>query len=480
MEKAIKTRCSKLKKIIEKGIASDNLELAMQAISAYASYLYKERETYTNEFLETSIKNIAEKFPALPAQSKKRNSKTVLFYDGFGFDTRGLALIYLKALSRLGYRIVYVTNSSARGHQPVIREILKGYPVAQLYFNSKLSCEKRSHFLLKILEQYDPMYAFFYSWSEDVAGILAFQKMQHIERFFINLTDDGFWLGASAFDYCIEFRNYGYEISRNHRYIEERKLVRLPYYPYIDRQKSFEGFPIAVTGKRVVFSGGTLYKTFSKDNLYYKTIGYILQNYPDTVFIYAGYGDDSKLKDLSQKFPSRVVHLDERKDLYQVMKHSYIFINTYPVTGGLMTQYAVAAGLIPLTLDSGNESEGLLLNQSEMDVFYQDYDALIADIDRIFSDDTYYLQKQKLLPQGLIGEDEFMEELEHIMKHHTSKFPCVSVELETGKKRYSELEKIQYFEDAVGKLEHRKLFRYFSKIFIRKFCRSLKRKLRDN
>lgn len=478
MQKDSKARCGKLEKIIEKGIVSGNMELAMQAVSAYASYLYKERETYTNAFLETSIRKIVESFPFSSEQPTQRNIKTVLFYDGFGFDTRGLALIYLKGLSRLGYRIVYVTNSSAQKVQPVIREILKGYPVIWNYLSSGLSQVKRSQYLLNICEKYAPMYAFFYSWSEDASGVLAFQKMKRAKRFFINLTDDAFWLGTAAFDYCIEFRNYGYEISRNHRSIPENKLVKLPYYPYIDKKKSFEGFPIDVTGKRVVFSGGTLYKTFSEDNLYYKIIGHILENFPDTIFIYAGYGDDSRLKELFQRFSGRVVHLSERKDLFQVMKHSYIFINTYPITGGLMTQYAVAAGLIPLTLDSGNESEGLLLNQAETGVFYDDYHMLLADIERIFSEDAYYLQKQKLLSQGLVTETEFQEELERIIKHHTSKFPLAPVELTIAQQKYSEKEKIQHFEDSIGKLKYRKLFRYFPEIFIRKSCRSLKRKLK--
>ena len=35
------------------------------------------------------------------------NIKTVLFYDGFGLDSRGLAYVYLKALVNLGYKVIF-------------------------------------------------------------------------------------------------------------------------------------------------------------------------------------------------------------------------------------------------------------------------------------------------------------------------------------------------------------------------------------
>lgn len=58
----------------------------------------------------------------------------ILFYDGFGMDMRGLAIIYLKALAELGYKIIYVTNARAKGKQPMLFSVLQPYEVDVRYF----------------------------------------------------------------------------------------------------------------------------------------------------------------------------------------------------------------------------------------------------------------------------------------------------------------------------------------------------------
>lgn len=56
------------------------------------------------------------------------------------------------------------------------------------------------------------------------------------------MTDHAFWLGRFAFDYCIEFRVYGYNISIQKRKIEKEKILMLPYYPVIRKEK-YQGLP---------------------------------------------------------------------------------------------------------------------------------------------------------------------------------------------------------------------------------------------
>ncbi|HBI60610.1 MAG TPA: hypothetical protein DDY31_05280, partial [Lachnospiraceae bacterium] len=50
--------------------------------------------------------------------------KVVAFYDEFGLDNRGLALIYLEALLSKGYHVVYITRAGKK--IPRIEKLLGG------------------------------------------------------------------------------------------------------------------------------------------------------------------------------------------------------------------------------------------------------------------------------------------------------------------------------------------------------------------
>ena len=106
----------------------------------------------------------------------------------------------------------------------------------------------------------------------------------------------------------------------------------------------------------ILFSGGSLYKTFDDKGTYYEMVEQIMQRHDKLLFVYAGNGDRSGLKILQKKFPRRVYPIDERKDLYAVMRQCTLYLNTYLMIGGLMTQYAEIAGRLPLTLVNCQEN----------------------------------------------------------------------------------------------------------------------------
>lgn len=223
-----------------------------------------------------------------------------------------------------------------------------------------------------------------------------------------------------------------------------------------------------------------MYKTFSEDNLYYRLVSDILRKYSDTVFLYAGYGDNSRLKKLSAQFPGRVFQIDERKDLYQVLKHSFIYINTYPVSGGLMTQYAAAAGILPITLYVSNECEGLLLNQEKTGIFSKSYKDLIAVVDRIFTDDDYRKERQDYVASCLISGEEFKETLQQIIRSGRSRFTFEDISADISKESYTARYKMELFETCVGTYRNRKLIRYFPGIYIKRIYHAVLRKVKRN
>lgn len=476
MEKKVAVFDRKIKKIIKVSIKNKNYEKALCAISLCGNMYYFWNQFYTDEYLEQALMQIEKDILTKTKINKNKiKQNTVLFYDGFGFDTRGLALIYLKALCELGYKVIYVTLESAKGRQPEIDKTICDYNAIKEY----LSCDsyitdiKR---LNEIFEKYCPSNAFLYAYDNDITGIVVFEHYNSIiNRFQINLTDHAFWLGTHAFDYCLEFRDYGASISANYRNIDAEKLIMFPYYPYIDYDIHFKGFPFSYEGYKIIFSGGALYKTLGEGNKYYNIVNYILKNHSDVIFLYAGEGDDTELKKLQDKYFNRVYHIDERKDLYQILKHSYIYLNTYPMLGGLMTQYAAAAGKIPITLKHNNDSDGLLINQDKLNIEYETVDELLNDMDRLLTDTEYLKERESMMIGSVITEKEFQSELNNIIKNHRTKYKIHLKDINTNEFRSGYIERFsrEMYINIIANKKNLSLVINFPLIFAEKCLRKL-------
>lgn len=412
-----------LKHFIAKSIRKENYEKALAGINACAQLLYLWNQKYIDEELEQYIEEISKKVVQINlGQDTDRN--TVLFYDGFGLDTRGLALIYLKAIAQLGYKIIYLVPQKSKGGQSDIHRILDGCNVEWIYY-SENSYLNRIKTITSTFDTFKPSVAFFYSMPDDVAAAVAFFAYAGlVTRFQINLTDHAYWLGTNIFDFCIEFRDYGASISYYYRKIPKEKLIKLPYYPYYDKEKDFEGFPFKSENKKIIFSGGALYKTLGdSDNGYYKILDQLLTLHSDVIFLYAGSGDSTELDKIAKKFSHRVYHISERKDLYQVMRHCTFYLNTYPLLGGLMTQYAVIAGKVPLTLIRKDDiAEGILIEQEKRCIEYFDAKSLVEDANRLLTDEVYLHNREQLLAGAIISSTEFKEVIQSIIKRNNSKY----------------------------------------------------------
>ena len=180
-----------------------------------------------------------------------------MFYDGFGFDNRGLAQIYLEALAKTNY-IIYVTNSRSKNSIQNITKIVT--QSGELIFLDEKSYLQKMVDLKKIVDVFCPSKMFLYTTPDDVVGIGVFNYYdKKILRYQINLTDHAFWLGVNAFDYCLEFRNYGASISCLYRHIDINKIRVLPFYPKINYNVNFQGFPFSFDKdkQKLIFSSGS-------------------------------------------------------------------------------------------------------------------------------------------------------------------------------------------------------------------------------
>lgn len=459
----------KLYKCIKKYYNKNN-EIVLEAISALGEIYYKWNQFYTDNDLEDLLEALTVNIMSEKTGKMEADEKTVLFYDAFGNDTRGLALIYLKALAKLGYKIIYVSVEEFKDEQPTIHEALKGADVEYRYIKKRQNLLDRISLLYDIFIETCPKYAFLYTVPNDVAGIIVFQYFRNtVKRFQINLTDHAFWLGKNAFDICIEFRPYGASVSHHYRGIPLDKITCLPYYPYIDKNNPFEGFPFETTEEtKVLFSGGSLYKTIDETNTYYKIVEKILEGNNNVIFLYAGKGDSSRLTKLQEKFPKRVHHIPERKDLYQVLEHSDLYLNTYPMGGGLMMQYAAAAGKIPVTLTHDQDIEGILIEQQNRQIEYEDAESLIADALKLLSDAEYLKKRTALLHNSVPTEEIFTDKLGRILETDVCELYNHIEKIDTEAFRYDYKARFnnQELRSSIIKRYHKKLWIHFPRLFI--------------
>ena len=430
VEKYLNRAVNKLYKSASAALSRGKLEDAMSALSVVAGLLYDANTRYTDDAGEELLSRIARQLPA--PHIREPRSGGIVFYDGFGLNNRGLIQIYLKGLvGRVP--LTYVTHIRNQNALPDVLNILEksGAKVCWLTANTHLGLARE---LLQIFCDTAPEKAFLYTTPNDVAALSAFRRMEgQTHRYQINLTDHAYWLGIGAFDTCIEFRDYGASISRDKRRIPAQQLVKLPFYPAIDFSAPFQGYPFAVAeGAKIVFSGGSLYKTLGGNNRYYETVDFILREFPEAIFWYAGQGDSTQLDILIKAYPGRIFHTAERSDLYQVLKHSFLYLSTYPVCGGLMFQYAASAGKIPVTLRYDDVSDDFLLDQDDLGIQFLTMDSLKEELRKLFTDDDYRCQKEERVKAAVLDRGQFESSLNRLLTSGDTGFAIRFKETDTA------------------------------------------------
>lgn len=426
----LSTTVHRLKTSISRAAKQKNFDTALTLLSCCSAVLYSANQCYTDGFLEQTLCEIAEH--VLPDVHINDSDKSrILFYDGFGYNSRGLIQIYLAALCKLGH-VIYVTNASHKDELPDVLDILNASG-ADIVWQTQTKPVAAIKELYGIFQQYRPGMAFLYTQPHDVVSASVFSRLTGIvQRFKINLTDHAYWLGVNAFDLCIEFRDYGAVVSRDGRNIPSEKLVKLPFYPTINEATPFQGFPFPVIeGQKVIFSGGSLYKTRSSDNLYYTLVEHILEQYPDTVFWYAGSGDHRQMDVLLQRYPGRAFLTEERTDLHQVLEHCFFYLSTYPITGGLMFQHAACAGKIPVTLRYDSECDGYLLDQPNLGFEANTMEEAKSLIHKIIIDDAFREEKEQKIQSAVLTQSAFEEQLRNLVFAGKTAYPIIYYPVDT-------------------------------------------------
>ena len=400
-----------IKKKINKELQKENFYDALALISTCASLLYTTDLYYTDDDLENWLNLISKKVIEM-SRYYPTDKEVAIFYDGFGFNSRGLAQIYVAALSKYK-KVIYITKESRKNDIPDILDILDKND-GQAFFLLDAELKEKIYQLREIIEVVRPGHFLFYGMPDDIVAITVMNAYQgKMTRYQVNLTDHAFWLGSKAIDVCIEFREYGACISSEYRNIPKEKIVMIPFYPVIDYEQKFQGYPFAFDAQKqkLIFSGGSLYKTLGGNNLYYQIVDSVLGNHPEIIFWYAGSGKHWEIDKLKRKYPGRVYLTPERADLYQVLRHCDFYLSTYPICGGLMFQYAAAAGKIPVTLKYDAVSDGFLLRQNELQIEWNSVGEIKAEIESILADEGYRKKKEEQLIESVPSQAQFNEHM---------------------------------------------------------------------
>lgn len=471
-ENQVNILINKLKSIALDTLDKKEFNACMSALSFAAETLYTYNQFYVDDELEkitVEVGNDIKDKLNFAKYNQKDIKDDILLYDGFGLDTRGVVLMYLNALGKNGYKVTYATNNKVKNDIPSIKKMCEKYGFKILYIDMT-NYEKWCIQLAEIFEQVKPKAAFFYTTPFDTSACATFSMYKGLcKRLLIDLTDHAFWLGKEANDYFLGSREMSAYIQYYERKIPKSKCIKLGVNLLIENCLDHSGLPFDVEQNKYIFSGGALYKTLGDaNNSYYRIVNHILEKHADVRFIYAGDGDDVELKKIVNNFPDRAFHIHERKDFYYLIQNCTLYLNTYPMFGGMMMKYSALAHRLPITLKHGSDSDGLLLNQEECNIEYNNYDDLIEDVDRLLCDDDYRRRREKKLDGSVITEERFVNNIRGVIENSNTDYKHEFIKLDTKEFRKEYFNRFDYNSNMVCMVNRLNipLFKYFPGVFI--------------
>ena len=165
---------NKLVFIAEKLFEKKQYESSVTAIKTAAMLMYNFNLIYTCERLESLLHKIADVY--IPQLTSEKTDKTVLFYDWWCWETRGLSNIYIKALLDNDYKVIVVTPEHNRNTIEWLKKLLGKNGCIEFY-DAKVPCKKQLETLASLYNKHNPFCAFFHSMPNDVIGCSFFAKI---------------------------------------------------------------------------------------------------------------------------------------------------------------------------------------------------------------------------------------------------------------------------------------------------------------
>lgn len=430
--KDITSAYNKIKRIARKSFDKKKYNDSLAKISIAAKLAYYINFIYTDVELENMLNDISKNIIPKPADFISVGNRYV-FIDSFG-NSKVLALQYLKALISWDVEILYILESYSKIEESKeIRELLNTYSRGTiLVVDPELETAEKIKLIFNRISDYKPFKILLHITPWDVIATTVMYAFNNVTRYQINMTDHAFWLGSCCIDYTIEFRSYGCTVSLEKRNIDKNHILVQPFYPII-KNDVFQGFPVELNeDKVIIFSGGTYYKIFGENDLFFLILKRILEENPSAVILFAGMGNGrNRLENFisSNRLEKRMILLGERKDINEVFKNCDIYLNTYPFGGGLMSQYAAynAKPILALTKANAfnNDLEDIVFSNSDkkQQICFTNVEDLLQETKRLVNDREYRVYKGQQLKEGIISPEQFSSNLYRLMDTGVNLFP---------------------------------------------------------
>jgi len=417
---------NKIKHLAIKSFENGDHEKALKHISTAAELAYKFNWIYTDDDLEKLLKEIGERVIIKNKFSPKEGR--IVFYDVFCIENRGLTQQYIRALMNWDIELLYIfEGNNLDGSNKIIKE-LKAYPKAKIFWiSTKLADIEKMQQFYNVIVDFQPEKAFLHLHPSSAMAVSLWNCVPQTLRYQINLTDHAFWLGIKCIDFSLEFRNYGCTVSYEKRNLPKRKLLIQPYYPIMEC-KPFIGFPEQIKGDAIkIFTGGAYYKMYGGSGLFFKLLKILFELNSKVVVLLAGSGDDTPIKKFvsENKYEERLFLLGSRPDITHVFEKSDIYLSTFPITGGLMGQYAASLAKPILSYTSEdipcNCTEGFLdwnIN-SDFKITHTSLDSFVEEALKLIENKSYRIFKGEENKKHIISEDEFSNHLKQLIELNT-------------------------------------------------------------
>lgn len=479
----------RLKKEAVKYADAGEYESAVNYIRLAAQWAYTLNFKYFDKDLEDLIKTISA--ATLPQAILSGNAKRFVFIDTLGIDNRGLTQQYLRAMMALNVELLYI---SVEGKQEQYHDILyelETYGKASVIKGEEVeaSCSvDKSVKLIEEIKKFNPSRIFIHLMPWDVISLLVINAIKGALKYNINLTDHAFWLGASFIDYNFEFRSFGRTISLEKRGLKDNQLLYLPYYPIFPKVEiPFQGFPEQSADCIKIFTGGSFYKMFGKGGKFFKIMDSLLSLSPKVIILVAGSGDMKlfmeSIHSLTNK--DRVYYIGNRKDINEVFRHCDIYLDTYPLNGGLMEQFA-CVNAKPLLIYSDFNVPVIEKSQTgEIPHVYSKIEDFLHYAKRLILNDDYRRNEGRRNIQFVYDEGAFNTRFEQILanaEETRSSWNDVEIDYDCWRSLYLEIEN-DFLHSGVKaivsniKLNVFKLFPQYAVIFLKSFATLISNKI---
>lgn len=474
-----------IKNMALKEIENGDYEKAMEYVTHCATLAQQFNWIYADLELETGLKEIGEKIILDVSDEYISNENNVVLYDDF-HTTVILAAQYIGALIEAGKNVLYINTTlpdNSDKQNKLVDYISIHYPTVKVLTIPKISKIERIQYIFKSILEYKPAKLILHLYAHSDIIPLLFRLPKQITKYIINLADQTFWLGASAVDYVLEFRQFGVSVSQQRRSIKAGQQLLIPFYPIVD-DNPFQGFPKECydPNKIIIFSGGDIYKVLDRKKTYWHLVKRILDTYPQVVFIFATKADNIGL-DLINSFISnnhyegRFIYTKFRSDINEVFKHIDIYMGTCPASGSLMSQLA-ARNSIPILQyyypgTPDDETEQAICYNEDFPISFNTEIGFMEEAEKLINDASYRKSQGKRLANGMITIEQFSAIVkESLCSNRTAiELKPYLINYQELDKRWYELEKLGYLNTmsyVYGVLGRKNCFRWATSIFIKR------------